>query len=42
MNRLSIPFAGLMRFRIDHGDSGEHWVSLERLDGDALSAMQSE
>ena len=42
MNRLSIPFAGLMRFRIDHGDSGEHWVSLERLDGDALPGAGGE
>lgn len=41
MNRLSIPFAGLMRFRIDHGDSGEHWVSLERLDGDVLASEHS-
>ena len=46
MNRLSIPYAGFMRFRIDHSDSqgsdsqssehNEHWVSLERLDGDDL------
>lgn len=35
MNRLSIPFAGLMRFRVDQ-TMDKSWVSLETLDGSEL------
>jgi len=46
MNRLAIPYAGLMRFKVDHTvEAGEtcHWVSLLAMDGEALSpAMVSQ
>ena len=40
MNRLAIPYAGLMRFKVDHSvEAGKphHWVSLLAMDGEALS-----
>ncbi len=39
MNRLAIPYAGLMRYRIDHSDyqgEAKQWVTLESLDGSEL------
>ncbi|MEK9767019.1 MAG: histidine phosphatase family protein, partial [Thalassolituus sp.] len=36
MNRLGIPYAGLMRFTIEQYDDGTHWVTLAGLDGEAL------
>lgn len=39
MNRLSIPYAGLMRFRVDHDDN-QDWVSLEMMDGSTLDQAQ--
>jgi len=39
MNRLAIPYAGLLRFRIDHSEyegKAQVWVSLEGMDGSVL------
>ena len=36
MSRLSVPYAGLLRFRIDEVSDGQRFVSLETLDGQEL------
>ncbi|UXD88437.1 histidine phosphatase family protein [Thalassolituus hydrocarboniclasticus] len=39
MNRLAIPYAGLLRFKIDHSEyqgKEQVWVSLEGMDGSVL------
>lgn len=41
MNRLAIPYAGLIRFKIDHTEEQgktRHWVSLLAMDGEDLTA----
>lgn len=45
MNRLSIPYAGLIRFRIDHTEEQgkiKHWVSLLAMDGEDISPEQAQ
>ncbi|WP_420592221.1 histidine phosphatase family protein [Bacterioplanoides sp.] len=40
MNRLAIPYAGLIRFKVDHtNENGKtrHWVSLLAMDGEELN-----
>lgn len=45
MSRLAIPYAGLMRFRVDQtaatdNQPAQQWVSLELLDGESLSKTE--
>lgn len=45
MNRLSIPYAGLIRFKIDHTEEQgktKHWVTLLAMDGEDITATQAE
>ncbi len=40
MNRLAVPYAGLLRFRIDHSEyqgKPQRWITLEHLDGNDLT-----
>ena len=40
MNRLAVPYAGLLRFRIDHSEyqgQPQRWITLEHLDGNDLT-----
>jgi len=40
MNRLAIPYAGLIRFKVDHSEENgkiRHWVSLLAMDGEELT-----
>ncbi|UZK02952.1 histidine phosphatase family protein [Venatoribacter cucullus] len=40
MNRLAVPYAGLLRFRIDHSEyqgKPQQWITLEHLDGNDLT-----
>ncbi|WP_430459999.1 histidine phosphatase family protein [Thalassolituus sp. LLYu03] len=42
MNRLSIPYAGLLRFKVDRSEwmgKSDDWVSLEGMDGSELTLM---
>ena len=39
MSRLSIPYAGLLRFRIDEVSDGQRFVTLETLDGASLDHL---
>lgn len=43
MNRLAIPYAGFIRFKVDHSEekgTTRHWVSLLAMDGEELSVDQ--
>ena len=45
MNRLSIPYAGLIRFKVDHSEENgkpRHWVSLLAMDGEELDSPRVE
>lgn len=45
MNRLAIPYAGLMRFRVDHSEEQgrlQHWISLLAMDGEPLADARVE
>ena len=42
MSRLAIPYAGLMRFRVDEVSDGQRYVTLETLDGEDLCQGESD